>query len=384
MSLRHKEKTWISAFFVGLPLELKLFWQFIIDHADQAGFFDVEEHLPRLSMLLPTGALDAARKAFEPRVCFWSDTLWQIKGFIPEQYPRDYSQKLNGAMQGALKALLRYASVHGQGVLEASFAGVPAWPELLRSEEGGVQEGPAASRQVDRPGPGSTGVQVAPRERRGGVWKGRRSTPHLLDEPEEVKGNSAPSKPLLKEPEPTGPDYGPDDLMVLALNMVFDRHGIINPDWPVFAKRDVVKVADQVGSDAVSWALNAYLNEGRHEPSPLAFNRKLSVYLAKYPLNRRRCRGPHTYEGKLMPRDDFDNGPKLRVRVCGWCKHTEHAEKTVEASTEQPVCKHDFQPEPVDLAFFAKLSSEMQATAKALERCSGCGDLRDNRLEVAA
>lgn len=389
MSLRHKEKTWVSAFFVALPTELKLFWQFIIDHADQAGFFDLETHLPRLTMLLSAASLADAQKAFEPRVCFWSPTLWQIKGFIPEQYPRDYTQKLNGAMQGALKALLRYSSVHGTGVLEASFSGVPLWPELRSDQvEGGssgVQVAPATWSQVDRPGAGSTGLQEGPLVGRG--WrgrKGRRSTPHLLDEPEEVQGNSAPVKALEQEQGGSSVDVSAERLLTLALDMTFARHGILSPDWPPFVVADVVKKVDQVGADAVSFALRAYLNEGKHEASPIAFNRKLSVYLALVPLNQRRCRGPHTYEGKLLPRDDFDNGPKLRAKVCGWCKHTEPTGKTVEASTERPVCAHDWQPEQVDQGYFNSLSAESKATVLALERCAGCGDVRDSRMAVAA
>lgn len=312
---------WGSDWFLSLSLPLRLAWQFVLQHADSAGFFEVDrhQHLLRLSCDTP---LAAVQRGLAAQVVVLSPTLWQVKGYVAEQYPRDYECKLNGVQMRALKTLRHRASQFGQSVYAHAFPGCAPWPEVgAKAEGGGVDPG------TEEGGPpaqaGSTGKAL-----QGGALQG-------LTPPVSTK------KASTEDAESKGVMLTPDALVIAALAARWTASGYVAPDWPPFTQRAVLEAARAYGADAVDLAARAFLEKAGDNRTPKRLGNELGDWLRTVPADKRHCLGPHTFEGALLPlKPDYPNGPMLRAKVCGWCGHREYAQGTLAASTERQPCDH--------------------------------------------
>jgi hypothetical protein len=354
--MRYKDTAWSAPWFLALGRDLQFCWQFLLDHADAAGFVNLELH----GLLVSALGLDlaAAAQAFAERVRIWNPTLWQIKGFFPTQYPRDYSRALGGAQIKAFNDLKRFASLWGPSVVAEAFNGVPSWPEFEpKAPEGGGDIPPST------PGRPQVDLGITGKARQGRAGQG----PPLQSVSKTVIHQDAPAPASEPVNEVTS-----EKLLFQALRMDWESSGHIHPDFPPFVRQKLLEVAAQVGAESVGIALRAFLAGNPVDPSPKAFGRQISSWLERVPAGKRRCHGPHTYEGHDVARTDFDNGPRARGLRCGWCGHTEWKGGTVEAATYKPVCVHTWAPMELPKGISVELAAEYAAT----EVCSGCGETR--------
>ena len=318
----NRPSAWGSDWFLSLNCELRLAWQYIVAHADRGGFFEVEHH-QHLLRLVCSLSLPEIQSGLAPQLVPLTPTLWQLRAWVPDQYPRDYDQKLNGVQVAVIKELKRRASQFGAVIFKTAFADFPQWPEIeAKPNQGGV----------DRGGPpdfgGSTGMA------RPGYARPGLPPPVSKDtvNPEYAKAKGADASP--------GVMPSTDQLVISSLVTMWQTAGYPLPDFPPFTSKALCSAAEKYGGGAVSIAAHRFLLAGGDNLTPKRFGNELGDWLRTVPREQRQCPQGHDFEGALLPRDDFENGPKLRVKRCSWCGYSEPVAGTVEASTELQQCAH--------------------------------------------